>query len=82
MKTTEDKSMAMEFVEALKKNASRWFVCWLLTFIALTCLVVYVVYLLNDTSIIETTEITQDAEGNNYNNIKNNGEIIYGETKD
>lgn len=33
-------------------------------------------------AVVETTEIMQESEGNNYNTIKNNGEIVYGETKD
>ena len=79
---TEDKSIAMQFVSTLKEQHKRMFLCWLITFIVLTCLVVYIVYLLNDMAVVETTEIMQESEGNNYNTIKNNGEIVYGETKD
>lgn len=78
----EEQSLAMHFVSTLKEHNKRMFLCWLITFIALTSLVVYTIYLLNDIAVIETTEITQESEGNNYNNIKNNGEIVYGETKD
>ena len=81
-KETEDKSIAMQFVSTLKEQHKRMFTCWLITFIVLVGLAVYTIYLLNDIAIVETTEITQEAEGNNYNNIKSNGEIVYGETKD
>jgi len=56
----EDKSIAMQFVGTLKTQANRWFVCWLITFVTLVCLAVYIIYLLNDTAIIETTETTQE----------------------
>ena len=80
--TNEQKSIAMQVVEILKNQAHRWFICWLITFTALACLMIYTIYSLNDLAIVETTEITQDAETGNNNYIGNNGEITNGETND
>lgn len=78
--TEENKSFAMELAQTYKGQAKMWFVCWLITFIAFIGLVVYMIYTLNDLAIIETTEVTQEAETgiNNYNSIGNDGEIING----
>lgn len=64
-KETEDtkeerKSLAMQFVDTLKEFNKRLFLVWLITFAALTSLVVYTIYLLNDIAVIETTETTQE----------------------
>lgn len=80
----ERKSIAMQFVDTLKEQNKRLFLVWLITFIALTSMVVYTIYLLNDIAVVETTEVTQESDtGNiNYNNIENGGKIINGETND
>ena len=57
---TEQKSIAMQVVEILKTQAQRWFFCWLITFVVSVCLVIYIIYMLNDTAVIETTETTQE----------------------
>lgn len=80
--TEENKSLAMQLMEILKTQTKRWFICWLITFAALTCLVIYTIYELNDLAIVETTEITQDAETGTNNYIGNDGEIAYGQTND
>ena len=71
-------SFAMELLQDAKKTNKRMFVMWLITFVALVGVVCYLVYVLNDTSTVETTEISQEnADGyNNY--IGNDGDITNG----
>jgi len=78
----EQESFAMEFVHTLKVQNKRMFICWLITFIAFITLIGYTIWLMNDISIVETTEITQDTETGYNNYIGNDGEIINGTTKD
>jgi len=73
----ESQSFAMQFVETLKKQNQRLFVCWIITFLAFVGLLGYTIWLLNDVETI-TTEITQDTETGYNNYIGNDGEIING----
>lgn len=76
----EHKSLAMQFVDTLKTQNKRLFLCWLITFIAFIGLISYTVYLLNDMMVFETTEITQESDTGYNNYIGNDGEIVNGET--
>jgi len=75
-------SFAMEFVHTLKVQNKRMFICWLVTFMAFIGLLGYTIWLLNDISVEETTEVIQDTETGYNNYIGNDGEIINGTTKD
>lgn len=55
----ENKSFAMQFVDTLKEQNKRLFVCWLITFVAFVTLLGYTIWLLNDIETI-TTETTQE----------------------
>lgn len=73
----ESQSFAMQFVETLKKQNQRLFICWIITFLAFIGLLTYTIYLMNDIGTI-TTEISQDTETGYNNYIGNDGEIING----
>ena len=71
---------AKELLHILKTQNKRMFIAWLITFIAFIGLLGYTIWLLNDISYVDTTEVTQDT-GNGYNNyIGNDGDIINGKT--
>ena len=74
----KQQSFAMEFVQTLKAQNKRMFICWLVTFIAFIGLLGYTMWLYNDIATIETTEITQDTETGYNNYIGNDGDIING----
>ena len=76
----EQKSFAMQFVDTLKVQNKRLFICWLITFIAFIGLLGYTIWLLNDVETI-TTEVTQDSETGYNNYIGNDGDIINGTPK-
>lgn len=71
----ENKSFAMEFVQTLKLQNKRLFICWIITFIAFIGLLGYTIWLMNDIETV-TTEITQDTETGYNNYIGNDGDII------
>ena len=55
MKKVEEQSLAMELLKDQRKANKRMFVMWMITFLALLCVSIYTLYLLNDISSIETT---------------------------
>ena len=71
---------ATELLHILKVQNKRLFVIWIITFAAFICLLGYTIWLLNDISTVETTEVTQDTGNGNNNYIGNDGDIINGET--
>ena len=75
----ENQSFAMEFVQTLKLQNKRLFICWIITFIAFIGLLGYTIWLMNDIETV-TTEITQDTETGYNNYIGNDGDIINGTT--
>lgn len=75
----EQQSFAMEFVQTLKLQNKRLFICWIVTFIAFIGLLGYTIWLMNDIETV-TTEITQDTETGYNNYIGNDGDIINGTT--
>lgn len=56
----EQQSFAMEFVQTLKLQNKRLFICWLVTFIAFIGLLGYTIWLYNDITTVETSEYTQE----------------------
>lgn len=70
-----DKYFATEVIEQSKRNAKKWFLAWMITFIALIGTNVYWIYEMNSYEYIY-----QDGNGqNNYNN-EVNGDINNGTT--
>ena len=71
-----EESLAMRLVQDTRKQSKRWFVAWLVTFLALLAVlsgIVYVVLISN----VSVKNITQDGYGvNNY--IGNDGDINNG----
>ena len=85
----EKTSFAMEMLQfskeqnkVLEKNNRRMFIIILVLIGVILASVGYNIYLLNDTTTVETTEVTQDNE-NGYNNyVGNDGDITNGEAND
>lgn len=79
-KELEKQTLAMEIYSDYKKTNTRLFVIWIITFLALIGLSIYTISLLEDISVVETTEVSQETEEGNNNYIGNDGDIINGET--
>lgn len=80
MKRIEEESLAMELLKDARKTNKRMFVMILVILCMWFVTIGYLVYVLNDVSSVETTEISQDNE-NGYNNyIGNDGDINNGKT--
>ena len=75
----EKQTLAMEIYSDYKKTNIRLFWIWIITFLALIGLSIYTISLLEDISVVETTEVSQEAEEGNNNYIGNDGDIINGE---
>lgn len=71
-----EESLAMRLVQDTRKQSKRWFIAWLVTFLALLGVLSGIVYVVL-TSNISVKNITQDGYGiNNY--IGNDGDISNG----
>jgi hypothetical protein len=71
----ENKSFAMEFVQTLKLQNKRLFICWIITFIAFIGLLGYTIWLTNDI-VAETQEISiEDVETIDSSTIKIGDEL-------
>lgn len=84
VKSVKNQSLAMELLSDYKKANQRQFIIILALILMWTATIVYLVYVLNDIGVEETTtqEIEQTNE-NGYNNfIGNDGDIINGNPKD
>lgn len=86
---TEQISFAMEMLKfskdqnkVLEKNNKRMFIIILVLIGVIVTSVGYNIYLLNDTSTVETTEVTQDNDDGNNNYVGNDGDITNGKTDD
>ena len=66
----ESQSFAMQFVETLKAQNKRLFICWLVTFIAFVGLLGYTIWLHNDIDDITKEIEIEDVETINRSNIK------------
>lgn len=85
----EQVSFAMELLQfskdqnkVLEKNNKRMFIIILVLIGVIVTSVGYNIYLLNDTSTVETTEVTQDNDNGNNNYVGNDGDITNGKTDD
>ena len=79
----KEKSLAWEIIQESKKNNTKFFIMWLITFIALIGLSIYTYNLQKDIGVIETTEeVTQNNEDGYNNYIGNDEDIVNGNTKD
>lgn len=66
----EQKSFAMQFVDTLKVQNKRLFICWLITFLAFIGLLGYTIWLYNDI-VAEVEEISiEDVQNIESSNIK------------
>lgn len=82
-------SWAMELIHEYKLSNRvamisnrRMFIIIIVLMFMFVGLLGYTIYLLNDISQVTTTDIQQDAQdGGNNNYIGNDGDIVYGETK-
>lgn len=73
-----EESLAMKLLQDTRKLSKRWFVAWLVTFLALLIVIGGIVYIVL-TSDISVKTITQDGNGvNSY--IGNDGDIYNGAT--
>lgn len=58
---------ALEILKTFKSDSNKFFIMWLITFIAFLSLLGYTIYLNNDISRVTTQEVEQDtSEGSNY----------------
>lgn len=81
VKELNKQSIAKEMLEDYKKQNKRLFVIIIVILCMWFATGCYLVYILNDTGTIETTEtITQDNEDGYNNYIGNDGEINNGKT--
>lgn len=80
IKKIQSESLAYEMLQDQRKQNKRIFIIWIITFIAFIGLLSYTIYLLNDFTVIETSEsesydIEQnsgDGGSNNFINGNNN----------
>lgn len=71
-----EESLAMRLIQDTRKQSKRWFIAWLITFLALLAVLSGIVYVVL-TSNISVKNITPDGYGiNNY--IGNDGDISNG----
>ena len=71
-----EESLAMRLVQDTRKQSKRWFIAWLVTFLALLAVLSGSVYVVLTRNIL-VKNITQDGYGiNNY--IGNDGDISNG----
>ena len=70
---------ALEILKAFKSDSNKFFIMWIITFFALLLSLMYIVFLLNDITSVETTQEIKDIETID-GNVVNNGDI-YGENK-
>ena len=72
-----DKTLAYELLQDMKKQNKRMFIIILVTLGMFTGLLSYTIWLLNDIGV-ETTEVSQDTSNGNNNFIGNDGDITNG----
>lgn len=71
---------ATEMLHILKVQNKRMFIIWIITFIAFISLLGYTLWLLNDISYVDSTEVSQETQDGYNNYIGNDGDIINGKT--
>ena len=76
-----EESLAMRLVQDTRKQSKRWFIAWLITFLALLGVLSGIVYFAL-TSDIPVNDVEQTVSGNGYANfVGNNGDIDNGTPK-
>jgi len=79
----EERSLAWEIALDNKRDKKRFFIMWLITFIALVSLAIYFYNFQKDIGVIETTKEVTQTNDNGYNNyVGNDGDIVNGNSKD
>ena len=74
-----EESLAMKLLQDTRKLSKRWFVAWLVTFIALVCVIGGIVYIVLTSDIaVENVGINTDNGTVNYIGNDNNGDIDNG----
>ena len=63
-----EESLAMRLVQDTRKQSKRWFVAWLVTFLALLAVLSGIVYVVL-TSDISVNDVEQTVSGNGYANF-------------
>lgn len=82
MKRIHQNTGALEILHTFKTDSQRFFIMWLITFIAFMGLLGYTIYILNDTQKVTTTqEVEQQNDSGNNNFIGRDGDIN-GDAKD
>lgn len=77
-----EESLAMSLLADMKKSNKRLFIIWVITFISFLGLLGYTIWLLNDISVVESTEVIQENNDGYNNYVGNDGDITNGEAKD
>ena len=76
-----EESLAMRLVQDTRKQSRRWFVAWLVTFLALLAVLSGIVYVVL-TSDISVNDVERTVSGNGYANfVGNDGDIDNGTPK-
>ena len=76
-----EESLAMRLVQDTRKQSKRWFIAWLVTFLALLGVLSGILYFAL-TSDISVNDVEQTVSGNRYTNfVGNNGDIDNGTPK-
>lgn len=75
-----EESLAMRLVQDTRKQSKRWFIAWLVTFLALLAVLgVIIYYVLTSEISVKNVDVCQDGYGiNNY--IGQDGDITNGAT--
>ena len=77
----KEQGFAMEILSDYKKSNKRMFIALMTVIFMWFGTIAYLVYILNDIGVVETTVTQENTDGyNNY--IGNDGEITNGETND
>lgn len=77
-KKIQQNSYALEILKDYKTGFNRWHTLAIVFLILWLATIGYLFYVLNDTTIVDTTEITQESESGYNNYIGNDGDIING----
>ena len=76
-----EESLAMRLVQDARKQSKRWFIAWLVTFLALLAVLSGIAYFAL-TSDISVNDVEKTVSGNGYTNfVGNNGDIDNGTPK-
>lgn len=74
-----EESLAMRLVQDTRKQSKRWFVAWLVTFLALLAVLSGIVYVVLTSDIeVENVDVNADNGIANYVGNDNNGDIDNG----